>query len=192
MRIADFETHEARHADVFAQFGDLGLHQLSYGEGGFLHERLFEQADLFVELGHAALGDLLDHLLGLALGEGARLLDFLLLLEHVVGDVFLADETRIGGRDVHRDIVHQFLEIIGARDEIALAIDFHHHAELAAVVDVGADQTLLGGARSLLAGRRDAALAQHDFALGEIALGFHQGALAFHHPRAGALAECFD
>ena len=98
-------------------------------------------------------------------------------------------KLRIGGGDVHRDIVDQFLEIVGAGDEIALAVDFHHDAELAAVVDVGADQTLLGGARRLLAGRRDATLAQYDFAFGEVALGFHQGALAFHHPRAGALAE---
>ena len=105
------------------------------------------------------------------------------------GDVLLAEELRIGRRDVHRDIVHQFLEIVGASHEIGLAVDFHHHAELAAGVDVGADQALLGGARGLLAGRRDAALAQDDFGFGEIALGFQQGLLAFHHARAGALAE---
>ena len=50
------------------------------------------------------------------------------------------------------------------------------HAELAAVVDVAADQALLGGARGLLAGRGDAALAQHDFGFADVALGFHQGA----------------
>ncbi len=88
--------------------------------GRFLDERLLEQADLFVELGHAAFDDLVDHLLGLAFGEGARLLDFLFLLEHFGGDVFLADETRIGGRDVHRDVVNQFLEIVRAGDEIAI------------------------------------------------------------------------
>ena len=113
-------------------------------------------------------------------------------LEHVGGDVFLADEARIGRRDVHRDIVHQFLEIVGARHEIALAIDFHHHAELTAVVNVGADETLFSGARSLLAGRRDATLAQYHFPFGEVALGFHQGGLAFHHSGAGARAQCFD
>ena len=72
-----------------------------------------------------------------------------------------------------------------------LAVDFHQHAELAAVVDVGADQALLGGARRLLAGRRDAALAQHDFGFGEIALGFHQGALALHHPAPVRSRSCF-
>ena len=92
---------------------------------------------------------------------------------------------------MHGDIVDQFLEIVGAGHEIGLAVDFHHHAELAAVVDVGADQTLLGGAGGLLAGRRDAALAQNHFGFGHVALGFHQGVLAFHHSRAGALAEVF-
>jgi hypothetical protein len=47
-------------------------------------------------------------------------------------DVFLADEARIGGGDVHGDVVHQFLEIVGAGHEIGLAVDFHQHAELAA------------------------------------------------------------
>ena len=56
---------------------------------------------------------------GLPSCERARALDLLLLLEHVRGDIFLADELRIGRRDVHRDVVHQFLEIVGARHEIA-------------------------------------------------------------------------
>ena len=64
------------------------------------------------------------------------------------------------GEAVSYTHLHEFLEIVGAGHEIALAIDFHHDAELAAVVDVGADQPLFGDARSLLAGRRDATLAQ--------------------------------
>jgi hypothetical protein len=58
--------------------------------------------------------------------------DFALLLEHACRHVFLADEARIGGGDVHGDIVHQLLEIVGAGHEIGLAVDFHQHAELAA------------------------------------------------------------
>ena len=81
--------------------------------------------------------------------------------------------------------------IFGARDEVGLAVDFHHHAELAAGVNVAADQALLGGARRLLAGRRDAVLAQDDFGLADIALGLDQRLLALHHARAGALAELF-
>ena len=78
----------------------------------------------------------------------------LLLFEHVRSDVFLADELRVGGGDVHGEIVHQFLKIVGARHEIGLAVDFHQHAQLGAGMDVAADEALFGGARGLLAERR--------------------------------------
>ena len=107
------------------------------------------------------------------------------------GDVFLADELRIGRRDVHRDVAHQFLKIVRAGHEIGLAVHFHQHAQLRAGVNVGTDQSLLRGARGLLAGRRDAALAQHHFGFGDIALRFGESALALHHSGSGALAELF-
>ncbi len=81
------------------------------------------------------------------------------------GDVFPADELRIGGGDLHGDIVHQTLKILGARDEIGLAVDFDQHAQLGARVNVAADDALLGGTRGLLCRRRDAALAQNHFRL---------------------------
>ena len=120
----------------------------------------------------------------------ARWISF--LFERRRRHVFLADELRIGGGDVHRDVAHQFLKIVGAGHEIGLAVDFHQHAQLRAGMDVGTDQALLRGARGLLAGGRDAALAQHDFRFGQVALGFGQSALALHHSGAGALAELFD
>ena len=107
-------------------------------------------------------------------------------------DVFLADELRIGRGDVHREVAHQFLKIVRAGHEIGLAVDFHQHAQLRAGVDVGANQSLLGGAGRFLAGRRDAALAQHDFRFGDIPLRFGQSALALHHSGSGTLAELFD
>jgi hypothetical protein len=48
------------------------------------------------------------------------------------GDVFLADELRIGGGDLHGQVLHQFLEVVGARHEIGLAVHFHQHAQLRA------------------------------------------------------------
>ena len=50
--------------------------------------------------------------------------------------IFLADEARIGGGDVHGDVVHQALEVVGAGHEIALAVDLHQHADLASGMDV--------------------------------------------------------
>jgi hypothetical protein len=59
------------------------------------------------------------------------------------------------------------------------------------VVDVAADEPLLGGTGGLFAGRSDAPLAQQDFRVGDIALGFDQSLLALHHARAGAFAQVF-
>ena len=113
----------------------------------------------------------------------------LLLLEDCGGDVFAADELRVGRGDLHGDVVHQFLELVGAGHEVGFAVDFDHHAELRAGVDVAADDALLGGAGGLLGGRGDAALAQNDFGFGQVALGFVERLLALHHSGAGAFAE---
>ena len=189
--VADFEANEARDRDVLAELGDLGLHELVDGEGRFLDEGLLDEADLFVELADAAFHDAVENLLGLAFVAGALAGDLALFFEQVRGNVLFAEELRIGRRDVHRDVVDHFLEHFGARDEVGLAVDFHHHAKLAAGVNVAADETLPGGARRLLAGRRDAMLAQYDFGLADIALGLDERFLALHHARAGALAELF-
>ena len=61
--------------------------------------------------------------------------------------------------DVHGDIVDQFLEVVRARHEVRFAIDFDHHAELSAGMDVRADQALARGPAGLLARRRDPLLA---------------------------------
>ncbi len=93
---------------------------------------------------------------------------------------------------MHRDIVHQLFEIIGARDEVGFAVDLDHHAELAAGMDVAADETLFGGPRRLLPGRRDPLFAQVNLGLGDVAVGGLQRFLALHHRRAGALAEILN
>ena len=86
------------------------------------------------------------------------------------GNVFPAQIARVGRRDVHGDVVHQFLEIVGPRHEIGFAVDFHHHAQLPAGVNVGSDQSLARGAPGLLPRHGDAALAQDHFGLGDIAV----------------------
>ena len=110
-------------------------------------------------------------------------------VERLAGHVLFADVLGVGGGDVHGDIVHQLLEIVGAGHEIGLAVDFHQDAELAAGVDVAADQALLGDARGLLVRGRDATLPQNDFRVAQVAVGLYQGALAVHHAGAGAVAE---
>ena len=63
------------------------------------------------------------------------------------------------------------------------------HADLAAHVDVVADDAVLGGAARALGGRGEALLAQELDGLVHVAAGFGQRGLAVHHPRAGLVAQ---
>src|SRR6185369_10366020 len=65
--VAHFEADETRHRDVFAELGYLGLDQIGDGGGVLLDERLFHQADFFVELGQTAFDDFVENFLGLTL-----------------------------------------------------------------------------------------------------------------------------
>ena len=163
--------------------------QVADGGGVVADKRLLVEANLFVELGQASLHDLVHHLLGLAFLQGARALDVALLVQGVGGDVFLADELRIGGGHLHGQVLHQLLEVVGARHEIRLAVHLHQHAQLRAGVNVAADDALPRGARGFAGGLGDARLAQDDLGFRQIALGFDQGLLALHHARAGPVAE---
>src|ERR1017187_6886373 len=55
--VADLETRKTGHRDVLAELRDLRLDELFDGDGVVFHERLIVQADLFVELRHAAFHD---------------------------------------------------------------------------------------------------------------------------------------
>ena len=65
-----------------------------------------------------------------------RPVDVFLALKSLGRDIFLAHELRIARRDVHGNIVHQLFEVVGASHEIALAVYFHQHTNLAAGMDV--------------------------------------------------------
>ena len=106
-------------------------------------------------------------------------------------DVFLADVLRIAGRDVHRDVVHQFLEVVGARHEIALAVHLDEHTNLAAGVNVARHRSFAGHTRRLLGRHRNALLAQNHDRLLHVAFGFGQSLLAIHHRSPGLLPELF-
>ncbi len=92
---------------------------------------------------------------------------------------------------MHGDIVHQLLEVFGARDEIALAIYFDEHTDLAAGMNVAGHRSFAGHARRLLGRNRNALLAQNHDRLIHVAFGFGQGLLAIHHGSSGLLPEVF-
>ena len=99
---------------------------------------------------------------------------------------------RVGGRDLQGNFLEQGLEVVGARDEVRLAVELDEHADLAAHVDVGADEALTGGAAGLLRGLREAPLPEDRVGLVQVAVGFLEGGLAFHHAGAGLVAELLD
>ena len=105
--------------------------------------------------------------------------------------VFLTDEARIGSGDVHGDIVHQALEVVGAGDEIALTVHFHQDADLASSVNIAGHRAFAGGTRRLLGGGGNALLAKNDDGCFDVALGFGQGILAVHHGSVSLVAKLF-
>ena len=106
-----------------------------------------------------------------------------------MGDVFLAHELRIAGRNVHGDVVHQFFEVVGARHEIALAVYFDEHANLSAGMDVAGHCAFAGHTRRFLGSDGNALLAQDHDRLLHIALGLGQSLFAIHHGSSGLFPE---
>ena len=121
--------------------------------------------------------------------QRARALNLPLFLERRLGHVFLAQKLRIGRRDLHRQIVHQLLEILGAGHEIGFAVHFDQHAQLRAGMDVAPMTPCLVVRAAFFAADAMPRLRKITSASDEIALGFDQRALALHHPRSGAFPE---
>src|SRR5215469_247656 len=135
-RVTHLEARKAPHSDVLAELADLRRDQLPYRDGLVLDKRLLEQADFLIELLHLARDHLLGDMSRLAAGDRLRKIDFLLTGKVGFRHVFLADVFRIAGCDMHRDIMQQFLEVISACHEVALAVHFDEHTNLAAGVNV--------------------------------------------------------
>ena len=86
---------------------------------------------------------------------------------------------------MHRDLAREVLEVVGARDEVRFAVHLHEDADLAAHVDVAADQPFVGRAAGLLRRLREPALAEDRRRLVDVAVGLGERRLALHHARAG-------
>src|SRR6266571_476037 len=183
------EAREPLDPDVLPRPGDDGVDQLPDRHVRVAHERLLHEAEFLVELLHLAVHDLLDD--GVGLPRGARLLpvDVPLLLQDRRGDLLAIHEARLRGRDVHRQILDQRLEVGGPGDEVGLAVHLHQDPDPAPGVDVGADRALGGRPRGALGRGGLAALPQDLVGRLEIAPGLDQGGLAVHHRRPAALAE---
>src|SRR5437879_1679751 len=87
--------------------------------------------------------------------------------------------------------MRQVLELLVARNEVALAIELEQHAQLMVVMDVGRDDALARGTGGFGAGLRDAFQPQPVLGFLDVAIGCLEGALGIYHARAGGVAERF-
>jgi hypothetical protein len=99
---------------------------------------------------------------------------------------------------VHRDVVGELAERIALGDEVGLAVQLDHDADLGRQpwrrrVQVGVHDALVGGAVAHPVTHLGAGpLADELGGLVEIALGVDECTLAVHHAGAGGLAEALD
>ena len=92
---------------------------------------------------------------------------------------------------MHRHVVAQALKISGARNEVALAIHFHQHANFSAGVDVVAHQSFGSSALRFLCRCGLSFLAQDADGLFDVAFRFKQRFSTSGETRAGAVAQLF-
>src|SRR6266540_1399694 len=187
--LAEHEPREAADLDVLADLRDRVGEDLLDLLLVVLHEELLDEAVRLVELLELAGRDLLEDRLGLLLIAHLGLRDLELLRDELRRDLLAADPQRRGGRDLHRDVLHERLEPLGARDEVRLAVHLDEHPDLAAHVDVARDGALGRGARRLLRGGGEPLLAEQLLGLHEVAARLCEHLLAVHHPRPGLLPE---
>src|SRR5690606_14494690 len=154
--------------------------------------RLVDEHVLLVEAAELALDDLVDDVGRLARVLHLRAVDSALLLEHVGRHVFAAGPRGVGRGHLQGDLLQERLEVLGARDEVGLAVEFDEHADLAPGVDVGANQSFTGGAAGLLRRLRQATLAENRDGIVEVAIGLLERSLALHHAGTGQIAELLD
>src|SRR4051794_11139402 len=190
---ADGEAHGAADDHVLAGLGrELGAQLL---EGLALvavgvHMRLVEEDVLLEPLAPPALGDLRPHVLGLV--GGLLLVDAQLGLHDLVGNVVRGDVLGLHEGHVGGDLAGELDEVVGAGDEVGLAVDLDEGADAVVVVDVGLDRALGRGLLAALGGGRLALDAEDLDRLVDVAPGLGQGGLAVHHPGARAVAQGLD
>ena len=177
--------------DILADLRDRRLHRLADRHFRIANRRLIEQADLLVEAVQLALDDLLDDLRRLVLALHLAAIDAALALEHVGRHLFPPHVLRAGRGNVHGDLARKALEVLRPRHEVGLAVHLDQDANLAAHVDVAADQPFVGRAAGFLRRLREPALAEDGRRFLHVAVRFGERGLALHHARAGQIAELF-
>src|SRR6185295_19562390 len=139
--LTDLEPHEAPDGDLLAGLGahlgdEVGDPKLAVRVPDV---SLVDQALVLVELGELALDDLLEHLGRLLLVGHLLPVDLALALDDIRRHLVPRHPLGVGRRHLHRQAFDQILELLGARDEVRLAVHLDEDAQLGARMDVRAD-----------------------------------------------------
>src|SRR5215204_83240 len=139
---ADAEPYEAADLHVLAGLRAGLRDELIDGHLVVAHERLVEEHELRVEAAKLALDDLVDDMGGLVLFLHLSAVDGSLFLDFLCWHVLAAHPSRRSRGDVHAELLDETVEVVGACNEVRLAVHFHEHPDLATHVDVAADHAL--------------------------------------------------
>src|SRR5262249_51122767 len=130
--LTDLEPHEAPDRDLLA---GLGAHLGDEVADAELPARaadvsLVHEARGLVALDELALDGLVEDLGGLLLLGDLLPVDLSLALDDFHRHLLPGHPLRVGGRDLHRQALHELLELLGPGDEVSLAVHLDEHAEL--------------------------------------------------------------
>ena len=176
---------------LFAKAGDVFNENVLDVLVRVLEVLLFHQAYIAVPFFQLALSDALKDIFGLAGSLRLGFVDGYLPFHNVSRNLFPGHVFGVGCHDVHREISRQLLKLLGAGYEIGLAVELDHCGDLAAVVDIGTDDTFMGIAVGLLGRGRQPLLAQIFHGFVKIAIIFVQRCFAVENAGSRSAAQLF-
>src|SRR3712207_2371738 len=187
--VLELVPDEAPDNDVLADPLDRVLQEVPDRLVGLLDVGLGEQGLLGLPLAHPALDNLGLYLLGLAHLGDLLVDDLALLLAGLGRDVLGRHDERLHGGNVQRHVADEPLEVVGAGNEVRLAVDLDEHAHAPVEVDVGVDEALGRLAGALLGRDGLAPLAQNLPGPLDVAVALLERPLHVHHASRGFLPQ---
>src|SRR5579871_3368004 len=182
---------KAPHANSLAERADRAIHHVADAHGVVLDEGLIEQTVLLEPLIQLPLDDLFGDLGRLSRGyAGAELRAQ--TIDDVARNGLAVQISRRHRGDVHGQVARKLSKLRVVRHEVRFAVELDQHADLAAGVDVAADQSLVGGALGFLRRLGGAAFEEERLGALDVAAGVEQRLPAIHHRRAGLFAQRLD
>ena len=137
--LAEGVADKPPNGDGVPKFLALALEQLADAGVGILHEVLYEEAALGIELAQLPLGGTVNLVGRDAPGFELLASNLLLGFDEIRGNVLAVDSSRGKGCDVESEILDERAEIIVGRRGVVFATHLDKDADLSSEVNVGGD-----------------------------------------------------